>query len=410
MSPGNQQEFIKIEPQAGLSGDHAPGSGDIHIAREPEARFYRPELDWLRFAAFSAVFLHHAFPAAEVEQGVTGIRFLLETLVVATIETSRYGVDLFFALSAFLITELLLLEKERTGRVHVPAFYVRRILRIWPLYITFVLVVGSLELMFRDNPPLFYLALLGFSGNWFIVFHEAGFLSYCLPLWSLCVEEQFYIVWPNLVSRAKVSHFVKIMVGLLVFTCLYRFLYVYGPPRNSQSVWINTLTRLDPFALGGLLAIFLHNRGFVLPNWGRLIVLMAGIGTFIFLGTFPDAAATGIPTIWSFPLSAFASVLCVASFVATSPLQSVAAWARILSYLGKISYGAYVFHYGMVFIVSSWMVEEPVTKPLGILFWIYRALIAYPLTILLAVLSYELLEKRFLKLKRRFTFVESRPA
>ncbi len=115
-----------------------------------------------------------------------------------------FGVPVFFLLSAFLITELLLRERDATGRIHVGAFYIRRILRIWPLYFAaffglallnhFVPGVGTSE-------PLACLAFTFFAGNWYILHHGwiAGSVD---PLWSISVEEQFYIAIPLLAARA----------------------------------------------------------------------------------------------------------------------------------------------------------------------------------------------------------------
>src|SRR5580700_10426510 len=94
-------------------------------AIEPQKRFYRPELDLLRLLAFALIFVHHATPASYIRSYPFLQRFS---------DACEAGLQLFFLLSAFLIAELLLREKEETGSIHLKAFYIRRILRIWPLY------------------------------------------------------------------------------------------------------------------------------------------------------------------------------------------------------------------------------------------------------------------------------------
>ena len=140
--------------------------------------FYLPELDALRFFAFLAVFLCHV----AVRDG----RFTWEA------RTGMLGVDLFFALSAFLISELLLREKDRNGTLDVRAFWIRRILRIWPLYFTMLAVAFILRAPLRES----LLTLIGFAlfaGNFAALFATPSPLIGAL--WSLSIEEQFYLPW-----------------------------------------------------------------------------------------------------------------------------------------------------------------------------------------------------------------------
>src|SRR5215467_6179305 len=101
-------------------------------------RFYRPELDVLRFFAFLGVFIFHAAPRTMDFYDRAGYPHWLSSLLIPTFGAGAYGVDLFFALSAYLITSLLLREREAAGKLDLRSFYVRRILRIWPLYLSFV--------------------------------------------------------------------------------------------------------------------------------------------------------------------------------------------------------------------------------------------------------------------------------
>ena len=101
-------------------------------------RFYRPELDVLRFFAFLGVFIFHAAPRTMDFYDRAGYPHWLSSLLIPTFGAGAYGVDLFFALSAYLITSLLLRERAATGALDLRGFYLRRILRIWPLYLAFV--------------------------------------------------------------------------------------------------------------------------------------------------------------------------------------------------------------------------------------------------------------------------------
>ena len=133
-------------------------------ARTKRISFYRPELDCLRFFAFLAVFVHHSMPRS--------VEFYTSHHLPAALSNVAYagafGVNLFFCLSAYLITELLLREKSQVGQLNVRAFYIRRVLRIWPLYFSFVLFAFGLT--FIDRTQNFsatkLIMFLMLAGNW----------------------------------------------------------------------------------------------------------------------------------------------------------------------------------------------------------------------------------------------------
>src|SRR5947208_3557466 len=118
---------LAVVPNPGVGAEKSRG-----------ARFYSPELDALRFFAFFGVFIFHAAPRNMEFYAANGIPAGLSTFLISTFGAGAYGVDLFFALSAYLITKLLLREREATGNLDLRGFYLRRILRIWPLYLGFV--------------------------------------------------------------------------------------------------------------------------------------------------------------------------------------------------------------------------------------------------------------------------------
>ena len=161
---------------------------------KPNARFYRPELDVLRFVAFRACSFTMPYRILRRPMGLKRI--------AATVRSWGYGIDLFLLLSSFLITELLLRELESRGRLDIWWFYMRRTLRIWPLYFGFLaltLLVVPLVLP-RENVPFSHmLGFLTFTGNWTTAI--LGWpRSVIAPLWSICLEEQFYLAWPLLIA------------------------------------------------------------------------------------------------------------------------------------------------------------------------------------------------------------------
>src|SRR6478609_9932897 len=135
---------------------------------ENSERFYRPELDVLRFFAFLGVFIFHAAPRTMDFYEAARSPHWLSSLLIATFGAGAYGVDLFFALSAYLITSLLLRERAATGFLDLRGFYLRRILRIWPLYLAFVAFAAVFALLVPEQHlPMKY--VIGYSllaGNW----------------------------------------------------------------------------------------------------------------------------------------------------------------------------------------------------------------------------------------------------
>src|SRR5580704_2467620 len=165
----------------------------------PSARrgksFYRPELDVLRFFAFFSVFLYHFWRPTElyVQHGVPRIVAVLGN---GLIQGGVFGVDLFFVLSAYLITELLLREKDECGSLDVRGFYLRRILRIWPLYF-FYIGLALLPIFNQRHGFTWHhaAAFVLLAGNWSVIAWGWPSPSIVVPLWTVSIEEQFYLAW-----------------------------------------------------------------------------------------------------------------------------------------------------------------------------------------------------------------------
>ncbi len=174
-----------------------PSSTAATASSSKQRRYYQPGLDALRFFAFLSVFLHHSL---NTHGRSTLMRYtLLGRLVPLVHDACGFGLSLFFFRSAYLITSLLELEKARTGNVHLRRFYVRRMLRIWPLYVGYL---GGVWLLGRFWQPAGFslwllLAMLGMVGNWFMGMFRGG-NDVVNHLWSISVEEQFYLLWPTI--------------------------------------------------------------------------------------------------------------------------------------------------------------------------------------------------------------------
>lgn len=357
----------------------------------------------LRFFAFLGVFIFHAAPRTMDFYDRAGYPHWLSSLLIPTFGAGAYGVDLFFALSAYLITSLLLRERAATGALDLRGFYLRRILRIWPLYLAFVAFAAVFAaLVPGQHLPMKY--VVGYSllaGNWVYVFYGLP-ASFAVPLWTVSIEEQFYLAWPLALRKASVRAMAIISVGILVVANAWRaWLAISAAP--AERIEYNTFTRLDPIALGILIALFGHK----LPSFTRLqrvAMLCGGAVTWIAVYAFTVTSPTLKFTTWQMAVGhPFTALASAAVLLAVLGAQHGFFRNRILLYMGKISYGLYVLHEFAHFCAIRLV---PASTPRGVF---AQSIVGLMLTILLAAASYRWLESPFLRLKERFAHVQSRP-
>ena len=346
------------------------------------AFFYRPELDCLRFFAFFAVFVHHSVPK-------TPEYFLARHLPASLANVAwagGYGVDLFFCLSAYLITELLRREKRAAGHLNVTAFYIRRILRIWPLYLSFVAFAYALSFVdpaqrFDSRQLLMFLVL---AGNWAPGLRTM--VSVVVPLWSVSVEEQFYLLWPLVVRSATRKQMRMICFIMIAAAFTWRGML---QNRNPALIWNSTFSHLDSIGYGILLSLRAPQRQ--LGLWLRLGLVAIASSTWIFAASVRDREDIG------------QALVAIGSVAFLRAAIGVKFHPPVLVRLGVVSYGLYVYHefflhyLGMLPALNhGWRV---------ILWW----LSSFAATTLAALASYRWLETPFLRLKERFAVVRSRP-
>jgi peptidoglycan/LPS O-acetylase OafA/YrhL len=375
-------------------------------------RFYHPELDALRFFAFLCVFLHHTRSHSRgvtvTPAGVDGVA-RGGSLLVHLWRTFHFslcsGVSLFFFLSAYLITTLLIMEREKTGTIHIGAFYVRRALRIWPLYFTYLLILlllgWGIPVARMSTAEAF--SSFGFYSNWYKILHPNETAALAAMLWSISIEEQFYLLCP-LGARMLKRTGMLISCGLaLAASCL--LLYWLGAHGKFEDGYLRFNTFVQALFLvgGALTALVIQKRDIRIPLTARPLMLAAGLGA------------------WLIAFLSFGNVSSLATFSTSHPLLHYlmgllgviliffaffgldAKWIpRQVVYLGKISYGLYIWH-----IIANWASEQVFGKTA-----VSSALpvIALAVTIVISSCSYRWLEKPFLSLKERFTFVQSRSA
>jgi peptidoglycan/LPS O-acetylase OafA/YrhL len=347
-------------------------SATPRIALTP-ARFYLPELDTLRFFAFLSVFLGHAFPGGWLSR------------------TAGFGVDLFFALSAYLISEILLREKESSGCIDVHSFWMRRILRIWPLY--FSILAISLILHRSFEIPLVQLALFAvFVGNFASVFAAHAPSAMTGALWSVSIEEQFYLTWPLVIRRIDRRSVTRVAVGLWLLSMVSRAV-VIGIGRGPVSLFVALATpcRLDGIAVG----LALSSTGIGCKGWMRTVIATLGVTLILVAGVWVFHVGGVFSQVFGLSL---VSIGCGCLLLATAGAGILR--SRPTEYLGRISYGLYAFH-GPALIVG---------RAVGLVVTYSTAPVAAGLTLAAAATSYRYLELPFLRLKSRYQRVSSRSA
>jgi len=339
------------------------------------------------------VYLDHAIPVAPWSPH----------WLKALSNAAPFGVPVFFALSAYLITELLMIERRRSGTVDLPAFYVRRCLRIWPLYFLLLFLGFALSRFgSREISVSALLAYLLFVGNWYTSFHD--FLPTAIgPLWSIPVEEQFYLFWPILVralSRRGLG--VVCCAGWMLSQAMVLALCHWHTILEPM-IWTNSLVHLQYFALGAGVSLYLDGRT---PRInGRLRLGMIGaalvmlfISDFVLNENSPDRPAF-VRSYLEFLFAGLATVLLLTGFLGFAGLEK----RTTLRYLGKISFGLYLFH--LPCLMFLWRLAPHL---LGNDSQLFSAVVGLPLTIGVASVSYRYFESPFLRMKERFTVVQSR--
>ncbi len=363
--------------------------------------FYRPGLDILRVLAFLLVFVAHGFVWHLDKPTQTG----------AIARTGEFGVCIFFFLSSYLITELLLREKRDAGTILIPAFYARRILRIWPLYFAMI-GLGWFYGLFSPAHTVsaaWGISLLLLFTNWYTVGHgyPPGFL---FPLWSISLEEQFYLLWPCLVKYLNPGGLLGIASLLMGAAYLALYLLLRQGASLDPGIWVNSLVQFQFFALGTITAIVLRGR---VPNISKALRWVFFAAGLLCLRAAQAAVYTNDPSLahdFAHIAPRFLIAIPGCLFLFFSLLQLPAGrMQKPFIYLGKISYGLYVFH--VLWLGASRDLLERFAggrlSPLAS--QLCAMAIALPATVVTGMLSYRYLESPFLRLKKRFTVVRSRP-
>ena len=362
---------------------------------------YFKELNSLRFIGFVGIFFGHVFFSNDIE------------IVNSKIYSSLYSygkilgfisIDSFFVLSSFLITWKGLEELKVTKKFRFKNFLIRRSLRIWPLYFLVILLGFLIELMKSyytqdiSSLPSFWGFIL-FILNFDIIKNGYEFLFFMVFMWSISVEEQFYIFWA-LVLKWFQNHLLKVSLLIILISIIFRIYFI----DDSLNLNFHTVSALGNFGVGALAAIAAFRNSFLITKIRDFsktqIVIIYLISLLIFIA---------IPSLQNHDLFIviqrvlFSFVFAFIILEQTYCQQSIFKLSRIkyFNFFGKISYGLYCYHGIMITIVLKF--SDYFSESLFTSIFIFPTLI-FCGTLLFSHLSYKFFESKILKLKTKYTF------
>jgi len=365
--------------------------------------FYFQNLDGLRaIAALCVIFAHMAYwfkyPSNAFYESY---KYITSMDGVA----GRMGVVFFFILSGFLITYLLFLEEEKNGKINVLFFYVRRVLRIWPLYfatiivgfVIYPIVIKSTGVFYHENASgwMFSFFLTNFD-HIYRAFPTSNILG---VHWSVAVEEQFYLLWPLIfIGFSKRNYFKYIFLFIILFSELF-FLLVYHKLNAGDYHFFSCIKYLS---FGALMAYFCYfNKkqiiGLLMKLSKPVIIVMYIVGiTLLFMQSFLTELSEVYDYLFDILPALFFAFVIVEQNFSDNSFYKIGRF-KFLTWLGKISYGLYLTHMIALNIVI-WFFTN------GEEYVLLKCALTLILTILISFISYQTLEKYFLSLKDKFSF------
>ncbi len=377
---------------------------ETEIKNEKQKIFF-PNLNGLRFIAAFLVIIHHIEQLKSIlniENYWGRVRFI--NII------GKLGVVLFFVLSGFLITYLLLVEESSRKRINVKSFYVRRILRIWPLYFLIIF----LAFFILPNIDMFTLPGYGkdviysdlllkltlyalFLSN--LILPLVGIIPYVSHIWSIGTEEQYYLIWPvilNYFKNNRICLMVFIVAIYVIVNIMLQYTHYFDTiPYNKVIIGFWSSFNIDCMAIGGIYAILLFKKHKYLILIQSNAVFYA---TLIFV-TLLILCGIQIPYVHYEFYSVLFGII-ILNFANNDKLK-ISLENRLLNYLGNISYGLYMYH--PIGIVLAIVISISISCQTN--WFIYP--LSLMITVLLAGLSYKYFESFFLKFKDKFSIVSS---
>lgn len=367
-----------------------------------------PQIDILRIVSAYTIIVGHTYilwcsafgyPVFLLQPHSKSKFTLIGASINMLIRNSSIGVEFFFLISGFLITYLLLEEKKRMNKVNIFNFYIRRLLRIWPLYF-FILAITPFFVFWLKIPSPNYWVNIFFINN-FNAIHQGHFSLPFPHFWSISVEEHFYIVWPLFISFVPRKKLPYVFYSIILVSILFRiYLFMFVPNYNFV-IYLHTLSRIDVITIGGIIAYYIEYLSKIrIPGLGRIIIYLLLI--FALCRSSWNDCNSIIQVAFR---KYFYTVLISMAFInyCFNPRAKFQLKRnKFLHYLGKISYGIYMYQEIVIHaIFDKWLI------PMHISSIVICVLLITCSIIVISIISYELLEKPFLRIKNRFEIIKN---
>lgn len=379
-------------------------------------KVFFPNLEGLRFFAFFVVFINHATGSLSYYNSSKEYVFMSTHFF----KNGALGVSFFFVLSGFLITYLLLKEKEISGKINIKNFYLRRILRIWPLYFLIVvlclLILPQLENYLPKFFPLdvsideinkwFYLT---FTGNFDYIYNGINNVLIGV-LWSVSVEEQFYLFWPLLVAFIPTKHLLKAFILIILGSIAFRFFYAQG---NAMIIKYHSLSSVSDLASGAVIAYLAYKKSVIawMEKIPKYLIVLPYLLLFVLVplrfytwkfGAHYNLVSSFLPVLFS---ALFAFIIMEQNYAKHS-FYKIKNW-KLISSFGKYTYGMYCYHMIVFFgILVLFHFMEININGMSVYAFMFVLVLSFISTALISELSYHYYEAIFLKLKERFSLIK----
>ncbi len=378
-------------------------------------KVFFPNLEGLRFFAFFAVFLHHVVSTLGFNPSSEKYSFIRSHFL----KNGDLGVSFFFVLSGFLITYLLLKEKDLSGKINIKHFYLRRMLRIWPLYFLIIAICLLVMPMLQNIVPQWFPIgvsideinkwfYLTFTGNFDYL--QNGINNFMIGiLWSVSIEEQFYFFWPLIVAFVPTKYLLRTFLVIILGSIAFRFFYAQGKP---MIIKYHSLSSISDLATGAVIAYLSFKQEVIewiekIPKAGIILVYVL---LFVLVplrfytwkfGLYYNHVSSLMPVVFS---SLFSFIILEQNYAKNS-FYKIKNW-RIVSSFGKFTYGMYCYHMIVFFTVMLLFHLMGINlQGMSKYVFLFVVVSSFFTTILVSELSYYYYESFFLRIKERFTLL-----
>jgi peptidoglycan/LPS O-acetylase OafA/YrhL len=347
-----------------------------------DKRRYMPGIDGLRAVAVLGVILYH--------------------LNIPWFQGGFSGVTVFFVLSGYLITDILIDEWNRNNKIDYLRFMIRRFRRLAPA-VLFMLFIVTFWVIITNHPSFEklrsdFLPSLLYMTNWWYIFHEVSYFDSFGPaspfthIWSLAIEEQYYLIWPLLMIlglpfiKRKRFRVLAILAGIIISAWLMAFLYI--PGEDPSRVYYGTDTRAFSLLLGAALAFVWPSQRLskTLPRHASFVLEIVGITSLLLIITLFVITSQFDPFHYQGGMLLLSIITIFVVAALAHPASKLAKWLSVkpLQWMGIRSYGIYLWHYPIIILTT------PIVNTDGFNFW--RITLQIFLTLLISELSYRFVE------------------